>query len=69
MEKGGLILSENERIFIDSLVSDLEDVFWITDKIENEIQKLECKEKYQRILNAIKMLEQEHDTLYKLINQ
>lgn len=57
-------MSENEKYEIHEAVLRLEDAFWIL----NYLKPLNG-ERYKRIHEAIKVLQEEHDTLYKLIKE
>lgn len=69
-EKGDY-MSENEQIEIEEVVNFLEDSFWILGKIkwEGRFNAIKENEHYKRILEAIKVLESEHDALYLLIKE
>ncbi|MFJ8100436.1 hypothetical protein [Lysinibacillus sp. NPDC096212] len=60
-------MSQNEKIKIDSLLSnELGDLWWVTNKIKKRYPELQNNEQYQRIIEAITIIE---DAAEKLCEQ
>ncbi|MFJ7951518.1 hypothetical protein ACIQZG_08320 [Lysinibacillus sp. NPDC096418] len=49
------------------LVNDLEDILLFTERIKIRYSDMKQDEHYQRIVQAIEVLEKEHDILYQQI--
>ncbi|AHN24473.1 hypothetical protein [Lysinibacillus varians] len=64
-------MTKDEYYQIQQVVCFLEDSFWVLNKLkwEGHYNAIKDNEHYKRILEAIDLLENEHNALYELIKE